>query len=121
MSVKLNVISFVKVLLISGFMTQAVAEDSALISTGKQVYTNRCLHCHGETGQGDGSLVTALKVKPADLSVLNQNSCVAKKVLTAVLGQHKTGDEEIKMPPLKEVLTLEKVHAVSAYIETLQR
>ena len=121
MKVKLNAISFVLVTLLSGFVTQAVAEDGALVSAGKQVYTNRCLHCHGENGRGDGSLVTALKVKPADLSVLNQNSCVAKKVLAAVLGRHKTGDEEIKMPPLKEVLTLEKVHAVSAYIETLQR
>ena len=121
MRIKFKVSSFFLVLAACAYVPVLSAADAALIAAGKQVYTNRCLHCHGDTGQGDGNLVTALKVKPADLSVLNQNSCVAKKVLAAVLGQHKTGDAEIKMPPLKEVLTLEKVYAVSAYIETLQK
>lgn len=121
MIVKLKVFSFLLVLLSSGFAPQVIAADTALVEAGSQVYTNRCLHCHGPNGQGDGSLIAALKVKPADLSVISQNGCVAKKVLAAVLGRHKTGDAEIKMPPLKEVLTIEKVYAVSAYIETLQK
>jgi mono/diheme cytochrome c family protein len=108
-------------LLCAGTGTPAIADDSAYIEQGKGVYLNHCEHCHGKSGAGDGFLVGALKVKPADLTRLDSQSCVARKVLGAVLGRHKSGYDNSKMPLLKESLSLEEVYAVSAYVESLQR
>lgn len=105
-----------------GFSASAVAaDDQATLAQGKQVYFSRCAHCHGESGKGDGHLVGVLKVKPVDLSQLDENGCVAKKVLGAVLGRHESGLEGNKMPLLMDVLSLEEVYAVTSYVETLAR
>lgn len=102
-----------------GFSAPATATDQATVEQGKQVYFSRCAHCHGEGGQGDGHLVGVLKVKPADLSQLDEKGCVAKKVLGAVLGRHESGLEGNKMPLMMDVLSLEEVYAVTSYVETL--
>jgi mono/diheme cytochrome c family protein len=39
----------------------ATAEN---IAEGKRLYTNFCMHCHGETGNGDGSLIATGKFPP---------------------------------------------------------
>ena len=121
MALKSFAFSLPVLLAFSGFTTPGFAMDKSLVEAGSKVYFNRCMHCHGEKGLGDGHLIGALKVKPTDLTQLDNSGCVTKKVLGAVLGQHKTGYDNSKMPPLKEVLDLEKVYAVSAYIETLQK
>ena len=112
----------VAVALIYAFsLGQALAVDQALVDAGKQIYFNHCMHCHGEKGAGDGHLIGILKVKPADLTRLDATSCVAKSVLGAVIGRHKAGYQDAKMPLLKQALSLEDAYALSAYVETLQR
>jgi mono/diheme cytochrome c family protein len=111
----------------SAFSSAAVAMETDVVAQGKKVYSDHCQHCqhcqhcHGEAGDGQGFLVNALKVKPADLTTLDRQGCVTRKVLGAVLGRHKSGYADSKMPLLKEVLSLENVYAVSAYVETLQK
>ncbi len=34
------------------------------LAEGKKLYTNFCMHCHGETGNGDGSLIATGKFPP---------------------------------------------------------
>jgi mono/diheme cytochrome c family protein len=34
------------------------------LAEGKRLYTNFCMHCHGESGQGDGSLIATGKFPP---------------------------------------------------------
>jgi mono/diheme cytochrome c family protein len=34
------------------------------LAEGKRLYTNFCMHCHGETGNGDGSLIATGKFPP---------------------------------------------------------
>lgn len=34
------------------------------LAEGKRLYTNYCMHCHGETGAGDGSLIATGKFPP---------------------------------------------------------
>ena len=36
----------------------------AHLAEGKKLYTNFCMHCHGETGNGDGSLIATGKFPP---------------------------------------------------------
>ena len=34
------------------------AMSEALVAEGKDIYTKFCMHCHGESGKGDGAVVT---------------------------------------------------------------
>jgi mono/diheme cytochrome c family protein len=39
-------------------------ENEANLAEGKRLYTNYCMHCHGEKGGGDGSLIATGKFPP---------------------------------------------------------
>ena len=41
-----------------------IAMTEATVEQGKVIYTKFCVHCHGETGQGDGSVVVNGKYAP---------------------------------------------------------
>ena len=39
------------------------------IAAGKEIYTKRCIFCHGETGKGDGPVAASTKgTKPSNLA-----------------------------------------------------
>jgi mono/diheme cytochrome c family protein len=38
--------------------------NEANLADGKKLYANFCMHCHGETGNGDGSLIATGKFPP---------------------------------------------------------
>lgn len=103
--------------------TQSFAMDKMAVSKGAEVYKHRCMHCHGDNADGKGFLVDHLKIKPADLSMLNKNrskDCITGLVLQAVLGRHTPGGEN-NMPLLKEYMTPEQVYFVSEYIKSIQK
>ena len=108
-------------LLMGSFSSTLFAAEPASIASGAEIYKTRCSQCHGDSGEGNGQLVEYLKLKPADLTTLNKDGCVTKKVLRAVLGKHRPGMDSNKMPLLKEVLSLEKVYDISQYIESIQK
>ncbi|HTS48918.1 MAG TPA: cytochrome c, partial [Bryobacteraceae bacterium] len=57
---------------------QVLAKKNPAISpSGREVYMNRCSACHGEDGKGNGPAVGALKVAPADLTLLAQRNAGA--------------------------------------------
>jgi len=41
-----------------------IAETPESLAEGKRLYTIMCMHCHGETGQADGSLIATGKYPP---------------------------------------------------------
>jgi len=43
-------------------------------SSGQEMFVNYCAVCHGKDGKGAGPATGALKVPPADLSVLSKNN-----------------------------------------------
>jgi len=43
-------------------------------TSGKEMYLAYCATCHGKEGKGDGPVARALKVPPADLTVLSKNN-----------------------------------------------
>jgi mono/diheme cytochrome c family protein len=56
----------------SGRRTVLPAEDP--VREGRDAYAARCASCHGPGGRGDGPVVAALRVPPADLTMLAQQS-----------------------------------------------
>ena len=57
---------------------QVLAKKNPAISpSGREIYMNRCSACHGEDGKGNGPAVGALKVAPADLTLLAQRNAGA--------------------------------------------
>jgi mono/diheme cytochrome c family protein len=58
--------------------TQKVIQHTAIKPTsaasGKEMFTTYCAVCHGTDGKGGGPAASALKVAPADLTVLSKNN-----------------------------------------------
>jgi len=51
--------------------TRVVAAEqilAAAVKEAQEIYTTRCVTCHGPTGKGDGPIGAALNPKPRDLS-----------------------------------------------------
>ncbi len=119
------ILLLLSITLISSFVqAQPVPGQQQDIDKGRLEYEARCMHCHGDKADGKGHLIGFLKIAPANLSVLNKSSggnCVTEKVLKAVLGRHKSGNEDNKMPLLKDVMSLEKVYLLSEYIKSVQK
>lgn len=54
---------------------QVIAKKNpAIAPSGRDIYMNRCSACHGEDGKGNGPAVGALKIAPADLTLLAQRN-----------------------------------------------
>jgi mono/diheme cytochrome c family protein len=45
-----------------------VAANESSLAAGQKIYVNRCVACHGKTGNGDGPDVADLGIHPAKLS-----------------------------------------------------
>ena len=43
-------------------------------NSGKQMFVNYCAPCHGVDGKGHGPAASALKLPPADLTLLSKNN-----------------------------------------------
>ena len=43
-------------------------------SSGKEMFTSYCAPCHGKDAKGDGPAASALKQRPADLTMLTKNN-----------------------------------------------
>jgi mono/diheme cytochrome c family protein len=56
--------------LLSGQQIKKVPPASTRGGDGKEMFATYCAACHGKDAKGDGPAATALKKKPADLTVL---------------------------------------------------
>jgi mono/diheme cytochrome c family protein len=59
-------------------------------NSGKQMFEAYCAACHGKEGRGDGPVAAALKMPPADLTVLarqNKGKFPSIQVAKAITGE----------------------------------
>jgi len=59
-------------------------------ASGKEMFDAYCAACHGKAGKGDGPVAPALKVPPADLTLLarqNKGKFPALRVARAITGE----------------------------------
>ena len=112
-----------------GAPTNPVPADEISITRGAQLFSIHCQMCHGETGEGNGTISAFLiKKKPADLtSELVQTKSDGSLFLTISNGIYNPDNTLFpgvefsgQMPPLNENLTVRERWDVVNYIRTLK-
>ena len=90
-----------------------ISKDPSSIRRGKKLFIQHCATCHGNNGEGDGPLSSALKTKPANLKKRS--------------GHHSDGDFAWKiangrglMPGFKDHLTKEQIWDLTNFIQSLK-
>jgi mono/diheme cytochrome c family protein len=105
-----------------------IAADADSISRGAQLYGIHCAMCHGDGGQGTGTVSAFLiKKKPADLTsaVVQEKSdgSMFLSITNGISNPENSFFPEVEfsgqMPPLKENLTVRERWDVVNYLRTL--
>jgi mono/diheme cytochrome c family protein len=116
----------------------ALADEA---SSGRAQYLDHCAACHGPDGRGDGPLGDQLVKRPSDLTTLAQRNGGAFpywRVFAIIDGRYvvpEHGDRDMPVwgrqflpdearkygPNAGEVVTTERIHELTGYVESLQR
>ncbi len=83
-----------------------------VLASGKQIYQQNCVTCHGETGRGDGPAARTLPGLPADFTQPH----FATHTDAEMFGWIKNGKPGTVMPAFGEQLSDEQVWQVVTYI-----
>ncbi len=112
-----------------GVPSNPVTADEVSIARGAQLYSIHCQMCHGDAGQGNGTIAAFLvKKKPADLtSDLVQSKADGSLFLTisnGIFNPDNTLFPDVEfsgqMPPLNENLTVRERWDVVNFLRTLK-
>lgn len=87
--------------------------EEAVITKGKELYTNRCLSCHGLSGKGDGPASASLEHRPPDLTRV-----LAGQTDGVLLWKISIGGGA--MPSYEQTLTEEERWQMIHYLRTLE-
>lgn len=113
----------------AGEPANPIPADATSVARGAELFAINCVMCHGETGQGNGTISAFLvKKKPADLtSELVQSRSDGALFLTITNGIWNPNntlfpDVEFsgQMPPLNENLTVRERWDVVNFLRTLK-
>lgn len=111
-----------------GVPTNPVPSDEVSVARGAELYSIHCQMCHGDAGQGNGTISAFLvKKKPADLtSDLVQSKTDGSMFLTisnGIFNPNNTLFPDVEfsgqMPPLNENLTVRERWDVVNFLRTL--
>jgi cytochrome c6 len=111
---KLNMVWSVIVVFIFGFSAVAFSQtgaSSAQADSGKEVFSHKCVICHGSDGAGSA---VGKSLKVADL----RSPLVQKKSDTDL--SHIISEGKNSMPPFGSDLSADDIKAVLSYVRTLK-
>lgn len=96
-------------------MPPAAAPSSPMTDTGRRIYEQRCLDCHGPDGRGDGVKAPFLSPRPGNL-ISAATSAKSDKDLLKIIAN---GRARTAMPAWKDELSEEDQQEVLRYIRSL--
>lgn len=108
---------------------------------GEIEYRDSCAVCHGPEGKGDGPLADELQTRPADLTRLSERNggeFPYSRVFAVIDGRYIVPghgerdmpvwgrqflDDDVKVfgPSGGEIVTTERIHELTGYVQSLQR
>ena len=92
--------------------------ETATRKLGRQVYTTRCVLCHGDFGEGDGRMSKLLKnPPPADLTASRVPENYLKDII--VKGGEAMGRSK-HMPPWGDQLTAAEIDSLILYVISIR-
>ena len=91
-----------------------VATGATSVATGRRVYREQCLMCHGARGRGDGTLATNLPVHPGDFT-----SVTVQRQTDGAL-YWKITEGRNTMPGMRGVLTEAERWSLVNYLRTFK-
>ena len=107
----------------SSHLPARVWTDPKMIAKGKEIFTAKCVLCHGEKGDGKGPGSTGLPLKPADFTDARMVADMPGNYMFwrvsegGLVEPYKSMGSA--MPPWKADLSIPDRWAVIAYIHTL--
>lgn len=113
----------------NGAPTNPVPADEISIARGAQLFATNCVMCHGETGQGTGTIAAFLvKKKPADLTSglvqSKSDGTLFLSISNGIFNPNNTLFPDVEfsgqMPPMNENLTVRERWDVVNYIRTIK-
>ena len=123
------------------FLAAGLSAEAQEMTYGQAEFLNSCAACHGTDGHGDGPMAEVLNTPPADLTRIaerNGGSFPYWKVFATIDGRYIVpghGERDIPVwgrqfidediatygPSGGEIVTTERIHELTTYVETLQR
>ena len=111
------------------------------MSYGEAEYLNSCAVCHGVEGKGDGPLGDVLMKRPADLTHItdrNGGTFPYAHIFAVIDGRYALpshgerempvwgrqfleNDKDLYGPAGGEIVTTERIHELTGYVQSLQR
>lgn len=93
---------------------KAVAPRDPLIETGRALYQDRCVSCHGSSGRGDGPVAKAMgTMVPANLIDADWKHGDTPEQVLAVLNN---GVKDTSMPGYRGIVPEDQLKAIAAYV-----
>lgn len=93
-------------------------QDVNLLKIGQQIYSTRCVLCHGDFGEGDGRMSKVIKTPPPyDLTSSRMPDEYLRQIITKggeALGRSK------QMPPWGDQLTPTDINAVIEHLKRIR-
>lgn len=95
-------------------------DNNKLVSRrlGQEIFSNRCVLCHGKYGEGDGRMARVIKTPPPfDLTASRMPDDYLRKIISEggeFMGRSK------QMPPWKNELNNVELESVIIYIKTIR-
>ena len=109
------------ILLIIIAVTMAVAQaNENTVQAGAEIYSERCVICHGPAGMGEGFLPLTLDNYP-NTSLFRQGYAEDVETIKRIILDGGVGDKSIFSPPWRNELNEAEIDSVAAFIVELHQ
>ena len=97
-------------------LKNVVAVSPASIAVGQALYQKQCAGCHGDTGNGDGSMGAELNPRPSNLADADwKHGATDGEIFTVI----RDGVKSTGMKPYARKLTTHQIWDVVNYVRSL--